>query len=83
MSNSLCSFWGHSVHFAKFAVLRFSKGYFLPQFLSNFNQTLCKVCQSVGIQAVTLFGDVSNLKNLRLFKDERTSATMTLTIEIS
>ncbi len=27
MSDSLCSVWGHSVHFAKFPVLRFSEGY--------------------------------------------------------
>ena len=42
MSDSLISVWGHSVHFSKFPMLRFSKGY-CSQFSSYFNQTLWKV----------------------------------------
>ncbi len=40
MSDSLGSVLGHLVHFAKFLMLRFSKG----QFSFNFNQTLLYVC---------------------------------------
>ncbi len=44
MSESLSSVCGHSVHFEKFPMLRFSKGYSqFPQFSSNINQTLPKV----------------------------------------
>ncbi len=35
MSDSLSSVWGHSVHFAKFRMLRFSKGTLKRSYLSN------------------------------------------------
>ncbi len=34
MSDSVSSVWGHSVHFAKFPMLRFSKGYWSQSFHS-------------------------------------------------
>ena len=43
MPYSLSLVWGHSVHFAKFPMLRFSKHYILlQQFSSDFNQTSYK-----------------------------------------
>ena len=48
MSDFFSSVWGHSVHFAKFPMLRFSKGYYC-QFPSNFNQSLWKVWYNQGI----------------------------------
>ncbi len=42
MPDSLSLAWGHLVHFAKFTVLQFLKPV-LPQFSSDFIQTLCKV----------------------------------------
>ncbi len=42
MPDSLILIWGHSVHFAKFAMLRFSKGYYSPSFHSMSTKFYCK-----------------------------------------
>ncbi len=45
MYDSWSAFWGHSVHFAKFLMLIFSKSYYFQFFSYNFNQTLVeKAC---------------------------------------
>ena len=43
-SGHLSSVWGHSLHFAKLLMLRFSKGCCSPSFYPVFNQTLQKAC---------------------------------------
>ncbi len=50
MVDPLSSVWGHSVQFAKFLMLRFSKGYCShSQFSFNLNHILLQVCWSWGI----------------------------------
>ena len=58
-----CSLWSW-VHLEKFPVLKFSKGYSFPT-SSNFNKTFfmeSMVIRGGGIQAIILFGDLSNNK---------------------
>ncbi len=64
MSNSLNSVWGHSVHSAKFQMLRFPKAT-----AAIFIQFQPKIMESMvirGIQAIT-FCDLPNLKILWQF----------------
>ncbi len=61
--NSLSLVWGHSVHFAKFPMLRFSKGYCSPSFRSNWTKFYYKHVGHMGIQSVTVFGDLPKFKN--------------------
>ncbi len=49
---SLSSFWGHSVHFAKFPILRFSQGYFCH----SFHPISTKLCRRV--QAFLVIGQI-------------------------
>ena len=42
MPDSLSLVWGHSVHFAKFPMLRFSKGYCSHSFYSISTKFYCK-----------------------------------------
>ncbi len=58
MPDSLSLVWGHSVHFAKFPLLRFSKGYCSPSFHSISTKFYCKYVGHEGIQGVAVFGDV-------------------------
>ncbi len=58
MPDSLSLVWGHSVHFAKFPMLRFSEGYISPSFHSISTKFYCKYVGHEGIQAVTVFGDL-------------------------
>ncbi len=67
MSDSLNSVYGHSLHFAKFRMLQFSKGYCSHR-LIQFNQALQNVCNWGEIQAITFYGDLPNLK--RHFEDK-------------
>ncbi len=55
MPETLSLVWGHSVHFAKFPMLRFSKGYCSPSFQSISTKFYRKYVGHEGIQAVTLF----------------------------
>ena len=52
MPDSLSLVWGHSVHFAKFPKLRFSKRY-----LSNNFHRIRERCLPWGMQAITLLGN--------------------------
>ncbi len=61
MPNSLSLVWGHSVHFAKFPMLRFSKGYCSPSFRSISTRFYYKHVGHKGIQAVTVFGDLPKI----------------------
>ena len=63
MADSLSLVWGRSVHFAKFPMLRFLKGYCSPSFHSISTKQYCKYVGHEGIQAVTLFGDLLKFKN--------------------
>ncbi len=47
----LSSVWGHSVHFAKFHMLRFSKGFLM--LLTQFSNMVVRG----GIQAITFFSE--------------------------
>ena len=58
MSDFLILVWGHSVHFAKFPMLRFSKGYCSPSFHSISTKFYCKYVGHEGIQPVTVFADL-------------------------
>ena len=49
MSHSLRLVWGHSVHFAKFPILRFSKLYISPLYLGN-GQSQSKTDQNMGLR---------------------------------
>ena len=63
MAESLSLVWGHSVHFAKFRMLRFSKGYYSPTFRSISTKFDYKHVGHKGIQCVTVFGDLPKFKN--------------------
>ena len=63
MPNSLSLVWGHSVHFAKFPMLRFSKAYCSPSFRLISTKFYYKYGGHKGIQAVTVFGDLLKFKN--------------------
>ena len=73
MSDCLSSPRGHSGHFAKFHMLKFTKVYFLHSFHLNFNQSVYgKYDNQGGIQATctTPFGTIcQNLKHLRHLED--------------
>ncbi len=62
MPNSVSMVWGHSVHFAKFEMLRFSKGYCSPSFHSISTKFYCKHVGQKRIQAVTVFDDLPKFK---------------------
>ncbi len=53
-SGHLSSVWGHSVHFAKFPMLRFSKGYCCPSFHPNSTKHYWKQGNQGRIQAITI-----------------------------
>ena len=63
MPDSLSLVWGHSVHFAKFPMLRYSKGCCSHSFHSIATKLYCKYVGQEGIQAVTFFRDLPNFKN--------------------
>ncbi len=62
MPDSLSLVWDHSVHFTKFPLLRFSKGYCSRSFHSISTKFYCEYVGHEGIQGVTVFGDVPKLK---------------------
>ncbi len=67
--NSLCLVWGHSVVFAKFPILRFSKRYVS----NNLHRIPSKLYGNIayrhgGMQAVTLLGNRPSLQNLWHFE---------------
>ncbi len=53
MSDASSSGWGHSVHFAKSPMLRFSKGYCSDSFHPISTKLYGKYGNHVGIQAIT------------------------------
>ena len=63
MSDSLSSVWGHLVHFAKFPMLRFSKGYYSPSFIPISNKLNGKYGNR-GEYRLLLFDDFPNFKNI-------------------
>ncbi len=62
MPDSWSLVWGHSMHFAKFPRLRFSKGYCSPSFHSISTKFYCNYVGHEGIQGVTVFGDLPKFK---------------------
>ena len=62
MPNSLNLVCGHSLHFAKFPILQFSKGY-CSHIFHSISSKLCQYVGHEGIQAVTVFGDLPKFKN--------------------
>ncbi len=62
MPDSLILVWGHLVHFVKFPMIRFSKGYCSPSFHSIYTKFYCKYVGHEGIQSVTVFGDLPKFK---------------------
>ena len=62
MPDSLSLVWRHSVHFAKFPMLRFLKGYCSPRFQSISTKFYCKYVGHKGTQAVTVFGGLPKFK---------------------
>ena len=68
MPESLSLVWGHLVHFVKFAMLRFSKGYCCHSFHSISGKLYCKYVGHEGIQAVTVLAICQNLKILWRFE---------------
>ncbi len=65
MPDSLSLVWGHSVHFAKFPMLRFSKGYCSHICHSISTKLYCKYVAYEGTSAVTVFGHLPKFKNFR------------------
>ncbi len=63
MPDSLSLVWGHSMHLAKFHMLKFSKGYCSYSFNSISTKLYCKYVGHDGIQAATVFGDLLKFKN--------------------
>ena len=61
MSDSLSSVWGHSMHFANFPMLRFSKVYFSASFLPNSNKLHGKYMYG-NQEAVTFLGNLPKFK---------------------
>ena len=68
MPDSLGLVWGHSVQFAKCAMLRFSKGYCSLSFHSISTKLYYKYVCYKGIQAVTAFSDLPKFKHLWHFE---------------
>ncbi len=62
VSDSLYSVWGHSVHFAKFQMLRPSKKYCSHSFHSISTKCYEKLDNQVGIEAIGCFSDLPKLK---------------------
>ncbi len=64
MSDSFSLVWSHSVHFAKFPILRFSKRYFS----NSFHRIPSKLYQNIayygGMQAITLLGNRPSFSTL-------------------
>ncbi len=61
MSDFLRSVWGNSVHFAKFQIIRFSKGYCSHSFYPISTKLDGQYGnRGEGIQASTSFGDLPN-----------------------
>ncbi len=73
LRNSLCrvlfrsghssSLWGHSVHFAKFPMLRLSKGCRSYSFHPISTKLYGKHGNQGGMQVITFFGDLPKIKN--------------------
>ncbi len=64
MSDSLRSVWGHSVHFAKFQMLRFLKGYCSHSFHPVLTKLYERYISHGEIQAITFSGNMPNFKNI-------------------
>ena len=64
MSDSLSSIQGHSVHFAKFPMLIFSKGYCSHRFYPISTKLYGKHGNQVGIQAIDFWGSRPSFKNI-------------------
>ena len=62
MYDSVCSVWGHSVHFGKFPILRFSKGYSSPSFhpISTFAESM----YLEKMHSITFSGDLPNFESI-------------------
>ncbi len=57
----MSSVWGHLVHFAKFPMLRFLKGYCSQSFHSISTKLYCKYVSQEGIQATTFGNKIKNI----------------------
>ncbi len=78
--DSLSSVWVHSVHFAKFLMLRFSKRYSSHSFHPIAAKLNGKYGNQWGIYWLLLFWWSAKFKHLQHFKDKITSATLQLVI---
>ena len=80
MPDSLHLVWGHSVHFARFPMLRFSKCYSSPSFHSTSTKFYCKYVGHKGFQSVTFFGNLPKFKNFMVHWNISQHRTMGLEI---
>ena len=80
MPDSLSMVWGHLVHFAKFPILRFSKGYSLNRFHQISTKLHTKDHNQGLIQAVTFFSDLPKIKKYGTLKFLSTQSHMGLEI---
>ncbi len=64
MPDSLSLVWGHSVHFAKFPILRFSKRYLSNNFRRIPSSLYENIAYHEGMQAITLLGNLPRFTKL-------------------
>ncbi len=65
MSDSLCSIWAHSVHFANFPMFRLSKGYCCHSFHSISTKLYHNMLVMGATEAILFFSvDLPTVKNV-------------------
>ncbi len=71
MFHSPSSFWGHSVHFANFPMLRFEiQKSTAPTFFIQFEPNFTESMQSGKIQAINFSDKLPNFKSIWQFEDK-------------